>query len=142
VFEQERVRLFFVLREAGAVGAVEGGEEGVFALGVSPADTDEIDRKAHGARGLVTGDTGTSVGTKRCEEGVARCLDYTGLIYEPELAGGVPEVLRGRERKPAVRIPPGIKIVAGFERAGGIDYGAWRLLLRAQPQRTQQSGAS
>ena len=90
----------------------------------------------------MTGHTGTSVGTERCEEGVTRGLDYAGSIYDPELAGGVPEVLRGREWKAAVRIPPGIKIVAGFEGAGGIDYGAWRLLLCAQPQRTQQSGAS
>ena len=130
------MRLFFVLREVRAVGAIDGGEEGVFAIGVGPAEADEIERKAHGAGGLVTGDTGASVGAEWGEEGVTLRLDFAGLIQEAELAGGVVEVLRGRERGAAGGIPPGTAhLVAGFHDADGVDY-SMRLLLCGQ-----QSGA-
>src|SRR5438552_3525108 len=75
-FEQEGVRVFFVLREVRAVGAIDGGEEGVFAIGISPAEADEIERKAHGAGGLVTGDARASVGAEWGEEGVILRLDF------------------------------------------------------------------
>ena len=60
-FEQQRVRLFFVLSEVRAVRAIDGGEDRVFAIGVRPAAADENERKAHGVAGLVTRDTRSSV---------------------------------------------------------------------------------
>src|SRR5215831_20834513 len=37
-FEQQGVRLSLVLREVRAIGAIDGGEERVFAIGVRPAE--------------------------------------------------------------------------------------------------------
>src|SRR5262245_10011382 len=45
-FKQQGVRLCFVLRKVRAVGAVNGGEEWVFAAGGRPAVADKISRKA------------------------------------------------------------------------------------------------
>src|SRR5439155_11847287 len=132
-FEQEGVRLFFVLREVRAVGAVDGGEEGVFAIGVSPAEANEIERKAHGAGGLVTGDARAPVGAEWGEEGVILRLDFAGLIQEAKLAGGVFPVLRGRERDAAGGIPPRAgALVTGFQDAAEVDYCARLLLLCGQ----------
>ena len=59
--EQKGMRLFFFPRQVRAIGAIDSGKERVFAICVSPAEADQIERKAHGAGGLVTGDTGPSV---------------------------------------------------------------------------------
>ena len=117
---------------------VDGSEEGIFAIGVSPAEADEIERKAHGAAGLVTGDTRASVGAQWGEEGVTLRQDFAGFVQEAELAGGVLVVLRGRERGAAAGIPPGAgNVVAGFHDADGVDYGV-RLLLCGQQSGTQR----
>src|SRR5207245_8897894 len=89
----------------------------------------------------VTGDTGASVGAEWGEEGVTLRLDFAGLIQEAELAGGVVEVLRGRERGAAGGIPPGAgDLVAGFHDPDGVDYGVRLLLCGRQRGAPRQHG--
>jgi hypothetical protein len=68
-------------------------------------------------------------------------LDFAGLIQEPELAGGVFEVLRGRERDAARGIPPGAgDLVAGFHDPDRVNDSA-RLLLCGHESGGQQTGS-
>jgi hypothetical protein len=120
--------------EVRAVGAIDGGEERVFAIGGNPAIADEIERKAHGVAGLVTRDTSAAVGADCCEEGVTLRLDFAGLIEEAKLTRGVVVVLRGRKRDSAAGIPPYACVVADFPEAVLVNYTA-RLLLGAQERR-------
>ena len=74
----------------GAVRAVDGGEERIFAARDGEAGTDVLNAEAHGVAGLVAGAAGAAVGAEALEEGAVFADRAVGVVGGND-AGGIEE---------------------------------------------------
>ena len=112
----------------GAVRAVDGGEQRVFAMRESEAGADILNAEAHGVAGLVAGAAGAAVGAEALEEG-AVFADWAVGVVGGNDAGGIEE----REE---------IRNYCGGKSAGEREkYGDYDPLSRADLCSTLQDGA-
>ncbi len=106
--EQERMGGALGLGERGAVGAIDGGEEGVFAVGVEPAFANGFAGEAHGVGRLMAGDAGAAVGAEGYEEWVAAGAEGAVGIGDAEETGRVVVFAIPGEELLLVGLPPGV----------------------------------